>query len=39
MSATATWMRAVFSDLPMNVVILSVCFISRKKSSICQRRR
>jgi hypothetical protein len=36
--ATAIWMRTAFSDLPTNFVILSVCFISRKNSSICQRR-
>ena len=34
----AIWMRTAFSDLPTNFVILSVCFISRKNNSICQRR-
>jgi hypothetical protein len=31
-------MRTAFSERPMNFVILSVCFITRKKSSTCQRR-
>ena len=38
MSATAIWMRTAFSDLPMNFVIFSVCFMTRKNSSIRQRR-